>query len=69
MFYLLINFFQEKIIPEEEKEENIKLLIENKKRASIFTWIKKNLDRKKKFLQKSKKKFFLIRTFFYVKFF
>ena len=35
-----------------------------KKRASIFTWIKKILDRKKKFVQKEKKKTFLMRISF-----
>ena len=48
-FYLLIKFFWEKNISEEENEENIKLLIENTKKELQFLLESKNLDRKKNF--------------------
>ena len=53
MFYLLIKFFQEKNIPEEEK---LKLLIENTKKELQFLLASKIvLDQKKKiFVEKQK---------------
>ena len=64
-FYLLINIFQEKIIPE---EENIKLLIENKKKSFNFYLDQKNFRQEKKiFAEKQKKNIFDQNFFFYVK--
>ena len=63
-FYLLIKFFWEINIPQ---QENIKLVIQNTKKPLQFLPGLKNLDRKKKFSKKSKKKknFFFDQNFFF----
>ena len=57
-FYLLIKFFQEKNIPE---EETIKLLIENTKNWEIF-FLPKKISKQKKYSQQ--KIFYLLKKLF-----
>ena len=62
-FYLLINFCREKKYSRRAKHKTFDR--KYKKRASIFTWIKKFRHEKKSFGRKAKKKFFLMRNFFF----
>ena len=59
-FYLLIKFFREKKYSRREKHKNFDR--KYKKRASIFTWIKKYRQEKKFFFFDVE--FFLVRNFF-----